>query len=90
MTALGEVIIGVAELLEAEVKQLEGRLKGLLLTLVLGLGAGVLALGGLGWLIAAGYLQLRAWLPPAGAAAIMGVLSLAVAGGVLWFAVRQK
>lgn len=90
MTALGDVVVGVVELVEAEARKLGSSVKSLLLALVLILGAGILALGGLGWLVAAGYLQLRVWLPPAGAAATMGLVALVVAGGTLWYAMRRR
>ncbi|MER3484411.1 MAG: hypothetical protein C4332_15990, partial [Meiothermus sp.] len=66
MTALGDVVVGVVELVEAEARKLGSSVKGLLIAIVLILVAGTLVLGGLGWLVAAGYLQLRVWLPPAG------------------------
>ncbi|MER3553370.1 MAG: hypothetical protein C4331_03210 [Meiothermus sp.] len=90
MTALGDVVVGVVELVEAEARKLGSSVKGLLIAIVLILVAGTLVLGGLGWLVAAGYLQLRVWLPPAGAAAVMGLLTLGVAGGMLWYAIRKR
>lgn len=90
MTALGEVVISTVELLEAEARKLRVSVRGLVVSLVLIVVAGVLLLGGLGWLVAAGYLQLRVWFDPAPAAALMGLASLLVAGGGLWLALRKK
>jgi len=90
MTALADVVISTVELLEAQARKLRSDLRGLLLSVGLILVAGILLLGGLGWLVAAGYLQLRAWMDPAPAAALMGLLTLLTAGGMLWIAMRKK
>jgi protein-S-isoprenylcysteine O-methyltransferase Ste14 len=90
MSALADVVIGVVELVEAEARKLRTSVKGLVLSIVLILAAGLLILGAVGWLVAAAYLQLLTWLPPAGAAAVIGVMILLVAGGILWYAMRPK
>lgn len=86
MTSLGEVVISTVELLEAEARKLRTNLRGVVVSLVLIGVAGVLLLGGLGWLVAAGYMQLRVWLDPAPAAALVGLGSILLAGGGLWWA----
>ncbi|PZA08859.1 MULTISPECIES: hypothetical protein [unclassified Meiothermus] len=90
MSALADVVIGVVELLEAEAHRLRTSVKGLLLAVFLVLAAGLLMLGAVGWLVAAAYLQLLTWLPPAGAAALIGVVTLLIAGGILWYAMRLR
>lgn len=85
MTALADVVISLVELVEAEANQLGSRLRGWLVSLVLIGVAGILLLAGLGWLVAAGYLQLRVWLEPALAAGVMGLVTLGIAGGMLWY-----
>lgn len=90
MTAIGEVVISTVELLEAEAKRLQVGLRGALLSGVLIGVAALLLLGGLGWLAAAGFLQLRDALGAVPAAALMGLASLIIAGGMLWYATRHR
>jgi hypothetical protein len=84
-----------ADLMEAEGRSLRDvvRVEGLTLRRVLSrlgiglavlLGAAPLAIAGLGLLLAALYMGLRGPIGPAGAAALTGVVTLAVAGGMLW------
>jgi hypothetical protein len=90
MSAIAEVVIGTVELLQAEARRLGSSVKSLAIALVIIFAAGALLMGGLGWLVAAGYLQLRVWLEPAPAAALMGLASLAIAGGGIWYAMQKK
>lgn len=88
MSALGEVVISTVELFEAEARKLQSGARGLLSSMLLMVVAGVLVLVGLGWLVAAGYLQLRVWMSPAAASALMGLLAI-LAGGILWYTNRK-
>lgn len=90
MTALADMVISLVELVEAEANQLGSRLRGWLVSLVLIGVAGILLLAGLGWLVAAGYLQLRLWLEPALAAGVMGLVTLGIAGGMLWYLMLRQ
>lgn len=90
MSAVAEVFISAVELLEAQAQKLGSSVRTLALSLVVIVAGGLVLLAGVGWLLAAGYLVLLTWLPPAGAAAVMGLLSLAVAGGAIWYAMRKR
>lgn len=89
MTALGEVVIGTVELLEAEAKKFQIGLRSTLISVVLVAVAAMLMLGGLGWLIAAGFLQLRDMWGAVPAAATVGTASVLVSGGLLWYATQK-
>ena len=87
--ALSEVVISAVELLEAEARKLGSNFKTLAVGIAVIFAAGGVLLGGVGWLVAAGYLQVRQWLEPAPAAALMGIFCLILAGGGLWYATRK-
>jgi hypothetical protein len=90
MSAIAEVLIGTVELVQAEARRLGSSVKSLALALVVIFAAGGLLLSGLGWLVAAGYLQLRVWLEPAAAAAVLGLVNILIAGGAIWYAIQKK
>jgi hypothetical protein len=90
MSAIAEVVIGTVELLQAEARRLGSSAKSLAVALVIIFAAGALLLGGLGWLVAAAYLQLRVWLEPAPAAAILGLTNMVIAGGAIWYATNKR
>jgi hypothetical protein len=89
MTSVAELAIGLVELLETEGQRFQRRVSGLILAIGLKLGAVLLLLAGLAWLIWAGFIQLNTVLMPAASAAIMGLVSLVIAGGLLWASNRQ-
>jgi hypothetical protein len=88
-------VVRFADLVEAEGRSLRQAVRdeGMVLRRVLGrlglslallLGAAPLVILGLCLLLASLYLALRGTISPAGAAAVTGLVTLMVAGGMLW------
>ena len=88
-STLAELVIGIVELLEAESSRLQQRVAGLATSVGLALGAGLLLVIGAGWLAWAGFTALASAIAPAAAAALIGVVCMIVAGGVLWNVTRR-
>jgi hypothetical protein len=88
LRALAELIIALLELLEAEARALRSGAFRLGLSLALLLTAGTLTLGGVALILRALYLYLTIFLSPPTATLITGVVSLLVAGGLVWSARR--
>ena len=88
MRALAELIIAFLELLEAEARALRSGSFRLGLSLALLGTAGTLALGGVALILRALYLYLAIILSPPTATLITGMVTLLVAGGLVWSARR--
>lgn len=81
---VSELVVRIADLAEAEGRTLRQMILRLLFAAAIIAGVTVLLLGGVGLLLAAGYMGLARALGPAWAALLMGLASLGIAGGVLW------
>jgi hypothetical protein len=88
LRALAELIIAFLELLEAEARALRPGSFRLGLSLALLGTAGTLALGGVALILRALYLYLAIILSPPTATLITGMVTLLVAGGLVWSARR--
>ena len=88
-SALAEFAIGLVELLETEGHRAQARVMGLLASIGLRVGALILMLVGVSWLLWAGFAQLSDTIGAPGAAAIVGALAVALAGAMLWYSGRQ-
>lgn len=88
-TALAELVIGFVELLETESVRLQKRVTGLAASVGLALAAGLLLLIGIAWLAWAGFTALSTVLLPSAAAALIGLVCLGIAGGMLWNVSRK-
>jgi hypothetical protein len=88
LRALAELIIAFLELLEAEARALRSGSFRLGLSLALLGTAGTLALGGVALILWALYLYLAIILSPPTATLITGMVTLLVAGGLVWSARR--
>jgi hypothetical protein len=88
LRALAELIIAFLELLEAEARALRSGSFRLGLSLALLGTAGTLALGGVALILRALYLYLAIILSPPTATLITGMVTLLVAGGLVWSARR--
>jgi hypothetical protein len=88
LRALVELIIAFLELLEAEARALRSGSFRLGLSLALLGTAGTLALGGVSLMLWAIYLYLAIVLSPPTATLITGIVTLLVAGGLVWSARR--
>ncbi len=88
MRALAELIVAFLELLEAEARALRSGAFRLGLSLALLGTAGTLTLGGIALILWALYLYLAIILSPPTATLITGIVTLLVAGGVVWSARR--
>jgi hypothetical protein len=88
LRALVELIIAFLELLEAEARALRSGSFRLGLSLALLGTAGTLALGGVALMLWAIYLYLAIVLSPPTATLITGIVTLLVAGGLVWSARR--
>jgi hypothetical protein len=89
MTSIVELAVSLVELLEIEGQRFGRRVSGLVVAIGLKLGAVLLLVVGLAWLIWAGFIQLNTVLVPAASGAIMGLVTLMFAGGLLWASNRQ-
>jgi hypothetical protein len=88
LRALAELIIACLELLEAEARALRSGSFRLGLSLALLGIAGILALGGVAIILWALYLYLAIALSPPTASLITGMVTLLIAGGLVWSARR--
>jgi hypothetical protein len=86
LRALAELLIAFLELLEAEVRALRSQTFRLGLSLALLGTAGMLALVDVSLIIWAVYLYLAIVLSPPTATLITGIVTLCVAGGLVWSA----
>jgi hypothetical protein len=89
MSSIADLAIGVVELFETESQIVRRRITGMALSVGLKLGASLLIVAGLIWLVWAGFAQLSVMLEAPAAAAIMGLVTLLLAGGLLWASERQ-
>lgn len=89
METLTEFIIRLVELVEAEARSLRAGFLRLGVGVVVLLVAGALLISGVGLLSWASYLQLTLFVSPAGAAGIVGVGLLLLAGGLIWVAAKR-
>ena len=88
MRALAELLIAFLELLEAEARALRSGTFRLGLSLALLGTAGTLALAGVSLIMWALYLYLAMVLSPPTTTLITGIVTLVVAGGLVWSARR--
>jgi hypothetical protein len=88
LRALTELIIALLELLEAEARALRSGAFRLGLALALLGAAGVLTVGGVGLILRALYLYLAIFLGQATATLLIGLVTLLVAGELVWSARR--
>ena len=88
MRALAELLIAFLELLEAEARALRSGTFRLGLSLALLGTAGTLAVVGVSLIMRALYLYLAIILSPPTATLITGIVTLLVAGGLVWSARR--
>jgi hypothetical protein len=88
LRALAELIIALLELLEAEARVLRSGAFRLGLSLALLATAGILTLSAIALILRALYLYLVIILSPPTATLITGVVTLPVAGGLVWTARR--
>jgi hypothetical protein len=88
LRALAELIIALLELLEAEARALRSGAFRLGLSLALLVTAGILTLSAIALILRALYLYLAIILSPPTATLITGVVTLLVAGGLVWIARR--
>lgn len=88
MRALAELLIAFLELLEAEVRAVRSGAFRLGLSLALLGTAGTLVLAGVSLIMRALYLYLAMVLSPPTATLITGMVTLCVAGGLVWSARR--
>ena len=89
MSSIADLAIGVVELFETESQIVRRRITGMALSVGLKFAASLLIVAGLIWLVWAGYAQLGTMVEAPAAAAIMGLLTLLLAGGLLWASERQ-
>lgn len=90
MRAIGQFIVRVAELLEAEGRAAKRNTFELAGAIVLLVGAGVIALAALGFFVAAIFMLLRGPLTSPGAAAVIGLVLAVGAWACLAFAGRLR
>jgi hypothetical protein len=88
LRALAELLIALLELLEAEARALRSGAFRLGLSLALLVTAGILTLSAVALILRALYLYLVIILSPPTATLITGVVTLPVAGGLVWTARR--
>jgi hypothetical protein len=88
LRGLAELIIALLELLEAEARALRAGAFRLGLSVALLGAAGVLFVGGVGFILRGLYLYLAIWLGQATATLLIGWVTLFVAGGLIWSARR--
>jgi hypothetical protein len=88
LRALAELLIALLELLEAEARALRSGAFRLGLSLALLVTAGILTLSAVALILRALYLYLAIILSPPTATLITGVVTLLVAGGLVWIARR--
>ncbi len=88
MKALTETIISLFDLAEAEGRLLRQKVLHTVAMSLLMLVASLMLLAAMGLLVTALYYALLNWLPPSGVFLSMALLSLLLAGGVLWIVIR--
>ena len=89
MKAISRFIVKVADLVEAEAREFRAGAVWVGIALALSLSAAVLGVAGVGLLVFAIFAALRPGMGPAGAAAVVGVLLLGGAGGLLWVVIKR-
>lgn len=89
MKAISRFIVKLADLVEAEAREFRAGSVWVGVALALSLSAAALGVAGVGFLVFSIFTALRTSMGPAGAGAVIGVLLLGGAGGLLWIVIRK-